>query len=307
MADTATACCSDLFRFADLPKEMRLIIYDSLPVWTVHHDIESAWDSYEASPDLPRQSDQYGNIQATYHGAGAPKPTITLVHAKFRSLAILRICRWITSEAGTVLQPKLRAMRLSPVQIVVNSWALRSLELRDILRCFSHSACEAYSDVRVLLCPGHLQKSHDHDHESREAAYRQIHIAIRNTSADRKTAHIELSARQRQLVTSALYQDLQLDLKKFYMYQCSAGEHPTRDLRIHVRPALLSSGERAAFDQVQPLNSEIRLEATRTTPSLHITGGEVMQLTEWETEWVDRERVVSGRVMEDWRTTCPCY
>jgi hypothetical protein len=288
---------SQPFRFADLPKELRLIIYGSLPIETAHHAIESQWDSYESLSGMSRQFREY--VEPTCYDAEAPKPMLTLLHTRFPSLAILRTCRWVTSEADAVLRPKLRAMRMSPVRIVVNSWALRSLELRDILRCFSHSTCEAYSNVKVLLYPGHLRKSHDHDHESREFSGRQIHIAIYNTSADWNTAHLELSAEERLLVQLALYRDLQADLKKFYMYQCSAGEHPTRDLCIHVRPALLSSGERAAFDQVRPLDSEIMLDATRTTPSLHITGGGVIEHEEWEREWMDSERVVSARESED--------
>jgi hypothetical protein len=298
---------SEQFRFADLPKELRFIIYDSLPVQSERYGIESQWENCESLPDLLQQIDRHDNIRATYHDPEASKPILTLVHSKFRSLAILRTCRWIASEAGVILQPKLKAMRTLPVRIVVNSWAIKSLELKHVLRCFSHSACGAYSDVRVLLCPGHLRKSHDHGRESREFAYRQIHIAIYNTSADWNTAPIDLSASERQLIQLEMYRELQGDLKKFYMYQCSAGEQPTRDLRIHVRPALLWPGERAAFEQVRPLGAVIKLDATRTTPSLQITGGEPIERKEWMRDWIDSNRVISSREMEDWESTYPCW
>lgn len=297
------------FRFSGLPKELRLIVYDFLPIQTEHYSIETKWDGWESMPDSPRRSYQSSDILATYNPLytreGVPKPLLILLHFKFPCLAILRACRWVASEAGAVLQPKLRAMSTLPIRIVVNSWALKSLNLKTILRCFSHSACEAYKDVRVLLCPGHLQKSHNHNDEFCGSGDRLVQIAILNTSADRMIAGNEKSWKKMAGIQSVLYRDLQEDLERYYLYQCSTGELPTRNMGIHVRPALLSTEERAAFEQVRPLDQTTEISATSTTPSLQMAGGEVIEAEEWERDWAESERVLTATDIKSWMATSP--
>jgi hypothetical protein len=92
-----------------------------------------------------------------------------------------------------------------------------------------------------------------------------------------------------------LYRELQYGMKRYYTYQCSGGEQPTRDLRICIRPALLSAGERAAFEQVRPLGLSINLSGTPAPPNLHMTGGDVMEAGEWEWDCGESERILTKK------------
>jgi hypothetical protein len=90
-----------------------------------------------------------------------------------------------------------------------------------------------------------------------------------------------------------LYWWLQYDMKRYYTYERSGGEQPTRNLRICIRPALSSPGERAAFEQVQPLDSTIHVSGTATTPSLHMNGGDVIEAREWEWDCAESGRTLA--------------
>jgi hypothetical protein len=172
----------DSFRFADLPKDFRLSVYDFLPIQTKHHAIKchddyKEWDYYQ-------EAYKWDYYQEAHNAEWFPEPKITLLFTSFQSLAILRTCQWIASEAGAIIQPKMEAMRRLPVRIIVNSWAAQSFDLCHILQCLSHSACGACGDVRVLLQPNHLRQDHDHSLELCRLAYQETHIAVCDSLLD---------------------------------------------------------------------------------------------------------------------------
>ncbi|KAI4663453.1 uncharacterized protein J4E78_003867 [Alternaria triticimaculans] len=88
------------FRFLDLPKELRLIIYEYIPITTRHH----VWE------DTVRHS---GN-------------TITLV-VKSMSTGILLVSCSIHDECKPILDRKLKALQVEPLRLIVDKQSLLTL------------------------------------------------------------------------------------------------------------------------------------------------------------------------------------
>jgi hypothetical protein len=95
MAPTTQSHTGDLFRFLDLPKDIRLIVYGQLPIVTRHSTICMTY-----TPD--------------YTG------TSTLV-LRLLPLAILRVCWTIYHEAYAMLKPKMLEILAHAPQIMVPS------------------------------------------------------------------------------------------------------------------------------------------------------------------------------------------
>ena len=199
------------FRFLDLPKELRLMVYEFLPVKTTHYAVEvEQIEGREEHRDIMTEE---GNTWMSQSGVEHPKSSIILAHKSIAGLAIMRTSKKINSEAEAILRCRLEALRTAPIQIITNSVALKSWEMEQILSCFSHSACHAYDDVRRLLQPGHLNERHTHSLTVRDPSSRQIHIAIRNSFVDDFEPVKAYCARRRMYILrdfiySALFGDL---------------------------------------------------------------------------------------------------
>jgi hypothetical protein len=117
------------FRFLDLPKELRLIVYDFLPVKTTHHHCDT-----RICEQLPPEYEMFacyiesaesGKNHFRFDGAWIPHASITIVHKNIYRLAILSTSRDVATEARRILVPKLQFILTNPIQI--SSMALQSI------------------------------------------------------------------------------------------------------------------------------------------------------------------------------------
>ncbi|KAF2651100.1 hypothetical protein K491DRAFT_607620, partial [Lophiostoma macrostomum CBS 122681] len=95
------AFTSQSFRFLDLPKENRLMVYERLPTKTIHNHCQKRW----ICPMFKSVSDfQY-----------------TLVHTTVTSLSILSTCRQIHSEASVIMEAKAQDILSRSPRIIVST------------------------------------------------------------------------------------------------------------------------------------------------------------------------------------------
>jgi len=132
-------------RFLDLPAELRLMVYDYLPVTTRH----STFKQPVNDPEEPRMRDL----------------TITLVVKFIPAVALLATCKLICNEASPILAHKLEEIRQSPLQLIVDSPCLRPLFgvfcFMDIIMkgkpsCISSGSVHVPAHGNDLISGGHL-------------------------------------------------------------------------------------------------------------------------------------------------------
>ena len=127
-----------VFRFLDLPTELRLMVFKLLPVKTVHHVVRT--NDFAFWFNNPRYHSTVLAENFLEEGAHFQTPSskwpiysMTIVCKKIPGLAILGTSQKVYLEAGEVLHPKLRAISKLPAQIIVNSISLGSLAMDDLV------------------------------------------------------------------------------------------------------------------------------------------------------------------------------
>ncbi|KAF2827778.1 hypothetical protein CC86DRAFT_404825 [Ophiobolus disseminans] len=115
----------DAFRFLDLPKDIRLIVYDLLPTVARHHTIFSTEDSY----------------------------SVKIVTECLNSLSLLRTCRIINDEAVT-LHRKLEKLQTEPLRLIVHWRSVEGPALQAVLLCAANAV------EKGLNTPAQLDEIH---------------------------------------------------------------------------------------------------------------------------------------------------
>lgn len=111
--------------------------------------------------------------------------SVTVLYKSIPGIAILATSRAIPEEAKTVLNSKLQYLCTGPVQIVADTFAIRTGDITETLSCLCRTICGSHGDVRVLSDIGHFDVRH---HDPRPQHYkrpRKVVIAIRNQFVDR--------------------------------------------------------------------------------------------------------------------------
>jgi hypothetical protein len=277
------------FRFLDLPKELRLMIYDYLPVKTTHHKVPIPWNHDTLWGEL---RDLFNNGDDWIFGEfKTPKQSLTLVHTTIPGSAVLRVSRVIASEARAILQPKLTALRATPIQIIANTLALGTITMFELLSCVSDSRCRMSTDIRIFLCPNHFDESHDHPLQPHSPEKRRICIAIHNAFKDELTAPRRKTTERMVYLGTEQYGALQWRLTDHYTR--NDPEKHTRDLEVSVRLALLCVDEKRACREVGPLDTEVLYRASKDTASLHIWSNVSIESDEWENKWAEGESLLT--------------
>jgi hypothetical protein len=118
---------SQQFCFLDLPKDIRLMVYEFLHTKITLPPV----DFTECYIDLNKP------------------PECALVLKTIPGRAVLVTCRCINFEAGAILRPRLRGLGTQPIRLICNKTALGSYRIIDITQ--SIASCADIKDVRCLL------------------------------------------------------------------------------------------------------------------------------------------------------------
>jgi hypothetical protein len=249
------------FRFLDLPTELRLMVYEYLPIKLTHHKIKV------------RQPSRLYNGTLMDDGDEDPESSLEVIRKTIPGLAILASCRRIASEAGRILYPKLRVIRDSPKQIITNYAAVGSSELRRMLDMRSTTTSELFKDDQSVSDPLSQQ------------ACQTVLVAIRNNDSARDT-----TKRLQFLVwifgMAIILRDWHTDM---LLGQPKA--IAVRDRHVHLRLALLTKKEEEHYGDFRILADFCNATVGKPGgPTLRIDEGPIIQLHEWESEWAEGER-----------------
>ena len=116
----------DVFPFLSLPKELRLMVYDFLPIEIRHHSI-TFWQSF--------------NDYA-----------LTIVSKRLPGISLLATCKQIHSEA-TALHSKRESLSAEPLRIMAHYRALNHVVMKAVLSCASRDprACGGNKDLERVM------------------------------------------------------------------------------------------------------------------------------------------------------------
>ncbi|KAI4643706.1 hypothetical protein J4E93_006718 [Alternaria ventricosa] len=287
-----------VFRFLDLPTELRLMVYKFLPVKTIHHVVRT--NDFAFWLNNPHY--HYTNLPERFLEKGAqfetpsskwPVYSMTIVRKKIPGLAILSTSQKIHLEAGEVLQPKLRAISKLPAQIIVNSISLGSFAMDDVVSRLSYANTTYWTsksrllDWRVAapeLRPGNEPRS------------RPVHVAIRNSFIDKDIADASTDNFRMQCLRNCFYWSLRNE-SAIHAASCPTdGSFPHIDQHLHLRMAGLTPQEEKAYGIFRPLDRESFGRCCRCRSTSLIDSGEIIGGEEWEDEWAEHESYQQGLV-----------
>ncbi|KAH8731564.1 hypothetical protein GQ44DRAFT_698946 [Phaeosphaeriaceae sp. PMI808] len=278
------------FRFMDLPRELRLMVYEFLPVKTTHHTLEARGLHIRIFNTPMLRFSEPGHLHTNSFEIPVLDKRIKVVHQTIEGLSILRTSKEVYADAIDILHKRLVLMSNWPIQIITNSIGLKSRELKFFIRCLTHNACESFYDSRKALEPGHREASHANTEEAYKHRFRTIHIAIRDCFQDEDFRRGRTLGRMTGLET--MYGRFQGDVRRFFERFGAEGvvEQPTRDLKVVVRFALLSEGEIGVADAVRPLRQVVDLRPVTPAPELFMGTGVNIGEEEWNLRWAEGER-----------------
>ncbi|KAH4021890.1 hypothetical protein HBI25_020010 [Parastagonospora nodorum] len=242
------------FRFLDLPKEIRLMVYERLPIKTTHHGDEE----------------------------------LTLVYRTLPGISIFTTCHEIYDEAKAILSPRLATIRNQPLQLVASPHDHRRLD--SFLECLAASEvnCISLKAIRELIAWTYCDDCHDHytEHDNLDLPVntpaQQVCLAVRTTSSLGKT----LQDRARDVLHKFYdtYSDV-TDTCKFT--SC-------RYLEIEYRLVLLSPDDKALYAEVEsPNNNSLAREYFDPSHvfSPIIRKGAGIEQVEWDANWAEGEHI----------------
>jgi hypothetical protein len=124
------------------------MIYSCLPIKTIYHKHDTVEDDTTSTEvfELFVESAESGNKVTDPSGGIIPQVSIVILHKSIPGLDIPSFCREVAAEARFILQTKLQSISSGPLQIIVNSFAFNSLDIR--VYC---AACVAQSADRPKM------------------------------------------------------------------------------------------------------------------------------------------------------------
>ncbi|KAH3907426.1 hypothetical protein HBH56_188880 [Parastagonospora nodorum] len=240
------------FPFLDLPKDVRLMVYENLPTKLTHY-----------------KNDRF-----------------TLVYRTIAGINILATCSFVKDEASAILMPRLTAIKSKPVQLIISPWPLDD-DIETLLRCLAASEvnCPLSKDLRKLMeVPnynfngGELPGYHSHTN-IRNAQSQQVCIAVyrQKTFVNKPWEHAW---------------DQLLELNRIQsMVGGICDSKPARDLSVKVRRVLITSEakeEQAKIDVSRADPVLVNRYGGITSPLL--SEGAPIEEAEWDQDWAEGER-----------------
>jgi hypothetical protein len=273
------------FRFLDLPKELRLMVYDFLPIRTTHHQVEL---------ELDQEFDRYMNSWLDSF-SNDHDPLVRFMHQSI-NVAILRTCRTIASEASAILLPKLIAMRNAPTRILVTPHQLHCLYY--IIHRLTNPSYAADDAVTLLRQPRNGQDLWADHGTSPEPEYqpgRQIQVTVCEPFADPKEADVRAYETRIWKLRLFLFAHLRRKWEMPYYDELYADHQHVGHASINFRVALLWGPEAVDFDTLRAIFStaDWNWNDPQQIPRPSMTGGPVIEAAEWERDWAERERYLT--------------
>jgi hypothetical protein len=240
------------FPFLDLPKDIRLMVYDNLPTKITHH------------------SDK----------------VFTLVYRTISGINILTTCSFIKDEASAILMPRLAIIKSKPIQLIVSPWPL-SGKVETLLRCLAASEvnCPLSKDLRKLIefanynfNGGEFPGYHSHTN-IRNAQAQQVCIAVYR---QKTSVNDPWDCAWDQLLELNMIQSMVGDI-------CDSTL--ARDLAVKVRRVLITSEakeEQAKIDVSRADPVLVNRYGGITSPLL--SEGAPIEEAEWDQDWAEGER-----------------
>jgi hypothetical protein len=252
-----------LFPFLALPKELRLMVYEFLPVRTTHYELINQEKRYRSA--------SYKLVET---GVQEIPPSIIVLHRSISGLAILSTSHFVASEANTILQPRLHALGTQPIQIITNTEGLHEELLLNLLSYLWSSDWRAQKDTRHILTADHgswWTVPRVGSTPVPGPPSRPIHIAIRSCFVDYGVTRADIiESRTKTRMRDMLVGNSRLRPRIFA--RALGGYCPTRNVHIRLRVALLPEHAMITYREVQPLagnNSDVRIACETYTDFVH--------------------------------------
>jgi hypothetical protein len=262
------------FRFLDLPVELRLMVYERVPIKTTHHKLD--YDSLTLAQLKNGEED-----------------SVTFLHEAVSGSSILFACRQIFSEARSTLHFRAQALRLRPIRIIASPDVIKTDESRSHLACLSYSACPANSDIRHFLHESHRDIYYHYNMSGTQPpnafhASRKIEVAIvfksNNTSVQSLANYTTIPKRMWDVRVA--YTNLRIKFRD--NFQGYLRLVATQDVHVTCRMALMSAKEQVKFDSHRPFFCSTGIR-TATGDFYLCLGGNIDE-EEWERDWAGSER-----------------
>lgn len=244
------------FRFLDLPKEIRLMVYERIPCKVKHHAYEGLVDS----------SNWF---------------TMQLVYTNLPGILVLATCQQICSEAEPILRPHLIAIRKQPVRLIMSTdCGTRALVFLSRLT-LSRPSRTGSEDIRSLINikpSGNFPPATD---SACDPMPRRVEIALRDTPID-QDAMRSMTDYQRQFLVL---------FKQVFNKMTEGWNRADRDplhVRVRVGPTSLSADDQGLSGETGGRSLDLLWNWVSTVETLP-RGAEGIEKVEWERDWAEGE------------------
>jgi hypothetical protein len=156
------------FRFLDLPRDIRFMVYDCIPIVTRHH-LVTAVSSYPYPP--------------AYYA-------LKIVSYRIPGISLLSVCRFINTDA-ILLQRRIAAVNNSPLRLIADWHSVDGAAIRATLLCASEQPCTTGRHLRILLNSringpeGLMQRDFD--------THEELHDIIRRSETNTRPRAVEIA------------------------------------------------------------------------------------------------------------------
>jgi hypothetical protein len=247
------------FRFLDLPKEIRLMVYERLPRKVSHHAFTGPFESSNWS-------------------------SIHLVYVTLPGVVILATCRQIRNEAETILRPHLLAIQKQPVRLIRPTRDPSHASIINFLDCLTSSRLgfDGAQDVRNLINVQPSEQIPLNTDLFVNNVVLRVEIALRDTFADSE-AKLRHTYYQTQLLIM-----FQKHFERRARYWSHAGRSAFH-VRIRFQATSLLADDQVASGNIAGQSLDVFSNGESMVDTL-VHNNEGIERVEWESDWAEGER-----------------